>query len=201
MNYICADDWAHFYCIGGPDVCGKKAQWLRSSGAAFSLRYSGWRSYTWLSLRCESSKNSSWSELSQVKLKWHLDVLATVLPTASRLNHCRVSKNRPKKKRKKRYTWWHSSFSSSLTYIQLDYFHPSLIGHQHMAKALWNSMLTPAASKRTYSNADEPFVCPDSSTLLYTNWSIIVTAHPNFCLCFVLLVHKLKPFTFYFLTL
>ena len=85
--------------------------------------------------------------------------------------------------------------------IQLDYFHPSLIGHQHMAKALWNSMLTPAARKRTYSNADEPFVCPDSSTLLYTNWSKIVTAHPNFCLCFVLLVHELKPFTFYFLTL
>ena len=52
--------------------------------------------------------------------------------------------------------------------IQLDYFHPSLIGHQHMAKALWNSMLTPAANK-TYINADESFVCPDSSTLLYTN--------------------------------
>lgn len=51
---------------------------------------------------------------------------------------------------------------------QLDYFHPSLVGHQHMAKALWNSMLTPAANK-TYINADEPFVCPDSSTLLYTN--------------------------------
>ena len=53
--------------------------------------------------------------------------------------------------------------------VQLDYFHPSLIGHQHMAKALWNSMLTPAASKKTSFNADEPFVCPDSSTLLYIN--------------------------------
>ena len=62
-----------------------------------------------------------------------------------------------------------NSFFLPLLYIQLDYFHSSLIGHQHMAKALWNSMLTPAANKKTYFNADEPFVCPDSSTLLYTD--------------------------------
>ena len=83
---------------------------------------------------------------------------------------------------------------------QLDYFHPSLVGHQHMAKALWNSMLTPAASKKTYFNSTEPFVCPDSSTLLYTNWTI-VTARPNYCLYFVLLAHELKLFTAYFLVL
>ena len=86
-------------------------------------------------------------------------------------------------------------------YIQLDYFHPSLVGHQHMAKALWNSMLTPAASKKTYFNSTEPFVCPDSSTLLYTNWSKIVTARPNYCMYFVLLAHELKLFTAYFLVL
>ena len=64
----------------------------------------------------------------------------------------------------------HYDISPSSCIMQLDYFHPSLVGHQHMAKGLWNSMLTPAANKMTYFNADEPFVCPDSSTLLYTDW-------------------------------
>ena len=55
----------------------------------------------------------------------------------------------------------------TLMYTQLDYFHSSLVGHQHMAKGLWNSTLIPATNKTTHFNADEPFVCPDSSTLLY----------------------------------
>ena len=52
---------------------------------------------------------------------------------------------------------------------QLDCFHPSLIAHQNMAKALWNNMITPAAQKRDYFDYTEPFVCPTNSTLLYTN--------------------------------
>lgn len=53
--------------------------------------------------------------------------------------------------------------------MQLDCFHPSVIGNQHMAKALWNNMLTPAAQKRTSFDSSEGIVCPTNSTLLYTN--------------------------------
>jgi len=52
--------------------------------------------------------------------------------------------------------------------MQLDCFHPSVIAHQNMAKALWNNMLTPAADKRTTFDFSEAFVCPTNSTLLYT---------------------------------
>ena len=47
----------------------------------------------------------------------------------------------------------HYDISPSSCIMQLDYFHPSLVGHQHMAKGLWNSMLTPATNKTTYLNA------------------------------------------------
>jgi phospholipase B1 len=50
----------------------------------------------------------------------------------------------------------------------LDCFHPSLLAHQNMAKALWNNMLTPAAKKRTSFDFTKPFVCPTNTTLLYT---------------------------------
>ena len=53
--------------------------------------------------------------------------------------------------------------------LQLDCFHPSLIAHQNMAKALWNNMITPAAQKRDYFDFTEPFVCPTNVTLLCTN--------------------------------
>lgn len=51
----------------------------------------------------------------------------------------------------------------------LDCFHPSLIAHQHLAKALWNNMLTPAAKKKDYFDWKEDFVCPTNTTLLYTD--------------------------------
>lgn len=50
----------------------------------------------------------------------------------------------------------------------MDCFHPSLLAHEHMAKALWNNMLTPAAQKKHYFDYTEPFVCPNTSSLLYT---------------------------------
>ena len=53
--------------------------------------------------------------------------------------------------------------------MQLDCFHPSLIAHQHLAKALWNNMLTPAAKKKDYFDWKEDFVCPTNTTLLYTD--------------------------------
>jgi len=53
--------------------------------------------------------------------------------------------------------------------VQLDCFHPSVIGNQNMAKALWNNMLTPAAQKKTSFDSSEDIVCPTNSTLLYTN--------------------------------
>ena len=53
--------------------------------------------------------------------------------------------------------------------IQLDCFHPSLIAHQNMAKALWNNMITPAAQKRDYFDFTEAFVCPTNTTLLCTS--------------------------------
>ncbi len=52
--------------------------------------------------------------------------------------------------------------------MQLDCFHPSLIAHQNIAKALWNNMITPTAQKRDYFDFTEPFVCPTNTTLLYT---------------------------------
>ena len=50
----------------------------------------------------------------------------------------------------------------------LDCFHPSLCGHQHTAKSLWNNMLTPLAKKKDYFDFTEPIICPTNTTLLYT---------------------------------
>lgn len=50
----------------------------------------------------------------------------------------------------------------------LDCFHPSTTGQEAMAIALWNNMLTPAASKQTYLNMEDTPMCPTSTTLLYT---------------------------------
>jgi len=50
----------------------------------------------------------------------------------------------------------------------IDCFHPSLYAHETMAVALWNSMLTPAAQKKTVVNFEDKPICPTSDTLLYT---------------------------------
>jgi len=51
----------------------------------------------------------------------------------------------------------------------LDCFHPSLFAHENLAVALWNSMLTPAAQKKTQLTIGDKPICPTSNTLLYTN--------------------------------
>lgn len=49
-----------------------------------------------------------------------------------------------------------------------DCFHPSAASHATAAVALWNNVLTPAASKKTaWSTTDIP-MCPGENTLLYT---------------------------------
>jgi len=50
----------------------------------------------------------------------------------------------------------------------LDCFHPSKPGQEAMAVALWNSMLTPAAKKKTTINMDDVPMCPTADTLIYT---------------------------------
>lgn len=51
---------------------------------------------------------------------------------------------------------------------RLDCFHPSKSGQEAMAVALWNSMLTPAATKKTALEMDDVPICPAADTLLYT---------------------------------
>jgi len=51
----------------------------------------------------------------------------------------------------------------------LDCFHPSLMAHEAMAIALWNNMLTPAASKQTFLNVTDIPLCPTDDTRLYSN--------------------------------
>eukprot|EP01114_Cavostelium_apophysatum_P004777 TRINITY_DN1513_c0_g1_i1.p1 TRINITY_DN1513_c0_g1~~TRINITY_DN1513_c0_g1_i1.p1 ORF type:complete len:355 (+),score=51.54 TRINITY_DN1513_c0_g1_i1:90-1154(+) len=51
----------------------------------------------------------------------------------------------------------------------LDCFHPSLTGHEGLAVALWNNMLTPVAKKKTFLNPEDVPICPDNSTKLYTS--------------------------------
>jgi len=51
---------------------------------------------------------------------------------------------------------------------RLDCFHPSKVGQEVMATALWNSMLTPAANKKTSMNMDDVPICPAPDTLIYT---------------------------------
>jgi len=51
---------------------------------------------------------------------------------------------------------------------RVDCFHPSKPGQEAMAVALWNSMLTPAATKKTSLNMDDKPICPTQDTLIYT---------------------------------
>jgi phospholipase B1 len=51
----------------------------------------------------------------------------------------------------------------------LDCFHPSLLAHQKMAIALWNSLITPMAEKKHNFNPDDPLICPDQSSRLWTS--------------------------------
>lgn len=50
-----------------------------------------------------------------------------------------------------------------------DCFHPSAPSHAVAAVALWNNILTPAASKKTQWNPNDVPICPTTSTLLYTS--------------------------------
>jgi len=51
---------------------------------------------------------------------------------------------------------------------RLDCFHPSKSGQEAMAVALWNSMLTPQAKKKTSINMADTPICPTKDSLLYT---------------------------------
>jgi lysophospholipase L1-like esterase len=51
---------------------------------------------------------------------------------------------------------------------RVDCFHPSKQGQEAMAVALWNSMLTPAANKKTTLDMSDAPLCPTPDTLLYT---------------------------------
>jgi len=52
----------------------------------------------------------------------------------------------------------------------LDCFHPSLVAHQLMGAALWNSILTPNAKKLTSLPPVAPdLICPTKDTLMYTS--------------------------------
>lgn len=50
-----------------------------------------------------------------------------------------------------------------------DCFHPSLIAHETFAIALWNSMLTPAAQKKTNISFGDIPMCPTANTKIYTD--------------------------------
>jgi len=50
----------------------------------------------------------------------------------------------------------------------LDCFHPSLKAHEKLAIAIWNSLISPVSKKRRALYPDDPFLCPDANTLLYT---------------------------------
>jgi phospholipase B1 len=50
-----------------------------------------------------------------------------------------------------------------------DCFHPSLLGQQSFAIALWNNMLTPAHLKATTFTPGEEPMCPTEHTLFYIN--------------------------------
>jgi len=58
----------------------------------------------------------------------------------------------------------------NITYLStLDCFHPSLLAHQKLAIAGWNSLLTPFAKKKRTFNPDDPLLCPTPSTLIYAD--------------------------------
>lgn len=65
-------------------------------------------------------------------------------------------------------TQTHISDLPSSFLARLDCFHPSRPAHEAMAIALWNSMLTPAANKKTHLDMSDTPICPTESTLLYT---------------------------------
>jgi len=50
----------------------------------------------------------------------------------------------------------------------LDCFHPSRLGQQAMAIALWNNMLSPSIGKHAFLDMDDTPMCPTADTLLYT---------------------------------
>jgi len=50
-----------------------------------------------------------------------------------------------------------------------DCFHPSAKGHEALSIAVWNNMLVPAASKKTYWDVNDVPLCAGPDTLLYTN--------------------------------
>eukprot|EP01089_Gocevia_fonbrunei_P016048 TRINITY_DN4888_c0_g1_i1.p1 TRINITY_DN4888_c0_g1~~TRINITY_DN4888_c0_g1_i1.p1 ORF type:complete len:357 (-),score=49.77 TRINITY_DN4888_c0_g1_i1:4-1074(-) len=50
----------------------------------------------------------------------------------------------------------------------LDCFHPSLLAHQQLAIATWNSLLTPVGKKPQHLKPNQPLICPTADTLLYT---------------------------------
>lgn len=60
-----------------------------------------------------------------------------------------------------------STISSSFI-SRLDCFHPSKPGQEALATALWNSMLTPAAKKKTSLNMSDVPICPTQDSLIYT---------------------------------
>jgi len=51
----------------------------------------------------------------------------------------------------------------------IDCFHPSLLAHETLAVALWNNMITPAASKKLDIVFGETPVCPTSDTKIYVD--------------------------------
>jgi len=51
----------------------------------------------------------------------------------------------------------------------LDCFHPSHKAHEITAVAGWNSLISPVSKKRRTFYPDDPLLCPDANTLLYTD--------------------------------
>jgi len=51
----------------------------------------------------------------------------------------------------------------------LDCFHLSRLAHEAMAVGLWNSMLTPAANKKTALNLTDTPMCPTADSIIYTS--------------------------------
>jgi len=50
-----------------------------------------------------------------------------------------------------------------------DCFHPSALAHEAISIGLWNSMLTPAAQKKTSWNPDDVPICATADSVLYTS--------------------------------
>ena len=50
----------------------------------------------------------------------------------------------------------------------IDCFHPSLMAHQSIAVATWNSLITPREDKKLTFNVDDEMLCAGVDTLLET---------------------------------